>query len=133
MLEARNLQDLSQVTKKKKVRNAIRLHFDRFAVQEAAARAEAAVGGGQGTVESGQAEEEGEGERHRRGLSSSLSSTVTSPVVEQEQVEGPGQGPKGPRPQVDVVELFTSQYMVRFEGGGDLIFDWSGILTAFAS
>lgn len=89
MLEARSLGDLTQVTKKKKAHNAIRLHFERFAVQPPGAGAAAIAG----TATEQQ-------QQHVRGLSGSLVSSVS----------GQGEGEQDGR-QYDVVELFTTDYM----------------------
>ena len=94
MLEARSLGDLTQVTKKKKAHNAIRLHFERFAVQPPGAGAAAIAG----TAKEQQQQQQQQQQQHVRGLSGSLVSSVS------------GQGEQEGL-QYDVVELFTTDYM----------------------
>lgn len=87
------------MTKKKRVRNAIRLHFDRFAVQPDGADepCDTAVPAG------AEPQEREQQQQHRRGLSSSLSSTVTGPALSEQ----------GDVPSHDVIELFSTEYLVR--------------------
>lgn len=104
VLEARSLGDLSQVTKKKRAKNAIRLHFDRFAVPS---RATTAAMTAAAAPTAAPTEQE---QQHVRGLSGSLSSTVTaSPMAGQRESEGQEEPKEGP--QYDVIELFTTDYM----------------------
>ena len=102
--QERDIRHLSQVTKKKKVKNSIRLHFEPPLRKEeeeeetprppSASSTQEGEGGGEGGPPPSSSTQGGGG--RTRGLSSSLSSTLS-----------PSQAPVAP----DVLEVFSTEYL----------------------